>query len=231
MLPESTRCGLRARLLGSRQPPWAPSGARGPHLSGSRLIRLSLPVSAGGGSSIPLFCFSRADNADPRVAPGASTVSDVVVAAPVPALPKAAQQQPLQDPLGSKPAADPLSFDDPDLSPALLAMLNDIAPRSVLEMCLTDEGPDDCLHPPALKASVPVPGAAPMPPARRATPGPVWATTMPPPFPGPAPVPFQHGQAQLPAFWFGQQQPQQSTWMPNMPAPVLPMQTQSFWSF
>lgn len=160
----------------------------------------------GGERSIPLFCFSRAGDA------GSQVVSDVVVAAPLP-------------PCGG---GDPLALDDTELSPALLAMLNDIAPRSVLEMCLADDGADEPLP---LKAA---PEAAPLLPARRLTPGPVWATTMPPPFPGPAPVPFQqHSQAQLPAFWFGQAQQQlpQSTWMPDAPATAVPVQTQSFWTF
>lgn len=170
-----------------------------------------------------MYCFSR-DGAD-------AGRSDVLVTAPGFSLPLGSNKP--SDPSSeflSFPgvAADPL-IDDPELSPALLQLLSDISPRSVTEMCLADEGSDD-LAPPLLAHR-----AQPAPPARDPTPGPMWAATMPPPFPGPPPVPFR--RPQLPALWFGQeQQPAapapRATWMAGMPASAsAPLQAQQFFAF
>lgn len=178
-------------------------------------VRVARPP--GCGSTVPLFCSSRADTNDACMPAGAAAAAaDVDTSAPV--LP----------PQG--PKAVDLLMGDLDLSPTLLQMLNDIAPRSVLEMCLTEEtlrskGEDLAAAQLRLRQmqqhEMAIEATAQMPPPLCPTPGPVWATSMPPAFPGPAPVQFQFAPVAS-SFLFGQQQQPQSA--------LQPMQNQPFWS-
>lgn len=189
--------------VGSAEALRAAAAAMAPGWSVSA-ARASYPE--GGGGSIPLFCFSRPDGAhEAAVKDGGSAphATNLFVGSTHP-LPTA------QRPEGS--------LDDADLSPALLQMLSEIAPRSVLEMCLADQASEVPGFPKAQLQPEPL-FRRPAPPL-----GPVWASTMPPSFPGPAPVPFAPGLP--PTFSLGRV----PSWMPSIPSGV-PIQTQTFWSF